>query len=62
MKYFTKSLVLAASLSLLLSGCIGTVIGAATDATIAVAKVPFKVGGAVVDVVKGDDEDEKKKK
>ncbi len=62
MKHFTKTLILTLSLSLILSGCIGTVIGVATDATIAVAKVPFKVGGAVVDVVTGDDEDEKKKK
>lgn len=41
-----------------LSGCIGTVIGTATDVVIQTAKVPFKVGGAVVDVVAGDDEDE----
>lgn len=40
-----------------LQGCAGLVIGAATDATIAVAKVPFKIGGAVLDVVAGDDED-----
>jgi hypothetical protein len=42
-----------------LTGCVGTVIDAAVDTTIAIAKVPFKVGGAVVDVVKGDDEEEK---
>lgn len=40
-----------------LQGCAGLVIGAATDATIAVAKVPFKVGGAVLDIVTGDEED-----
>ena len=42
----------------LLTGCIGTVIETTTDAAIAVAKVPFKVGGAVVDVVSDDDEAE----
>ena len=36
-------------------------IGAATDAAIEVGKVPFKVGGAVVDVV-SDDGDKKKNK
>lgn len=41
-----------------LQGCAGLVIGAATDATIAVAKVPFKVGGAVLDVVTGDDDED----
>ena len=35
----------------LLSGCVGMAINTATDAALAVAKVPFKVGGAVVDVV-----------
>ena len=45
------------------SGCVGMAIGAATDAAIEVGKVPFKVGGAVVDVVSDDDkQDEKKKK
>ena len=41
-----------------LTGCLGTVIGTATDAAIEVGKVPFKVGGAVIDGVAGDDEDE----
>lgn len=40
-----------------LSGCIGTIIETTTDAAIAVAKIPFKVGGAVVDVVTGDKDD-----
>ena len=39
------------------SGCVGSIIEAATDATLAVAKAPFKVGGAIVDVVDGDDDD-----
>lgn len=45
-------------LSVMLTGCIGTVVGAAVDTTIEVAKVPFKVGGAVVDLAVGDDEDD----
>ena len=45
---------LATLLVALFSGCASTVIGGATDAAIAVAKVPFKVGGAVVDVVSDD--------
>ena len=39
------------------SGCVGMAIGAATDAAIAVGKIPFKVGGAVIDVATGDDEE-----
>ena len=38
--------------ALMLQGCTGMIIGAATDATIAVAKVPFKVGGAVIGAVR----------
>lgn len=40
------------------AGCIGTAIEATTDAAIAVGKIPFKVGEAVVDVAT-DDEKEK---
>ena len=47
---------------LLLQGCaamvVGAVVGTATTVAIEVAKVPFKVGGAVIDVVSDDDEDE----
>ena len=39
-----------------LSGCASTVIETAADAAIAVAKVPFKAGAAVIDVVSGDDD------
>jgi len=42
-----------------LSGCIGTVIGTAVDITTEVIKVPFKVGGAIIDGVSDDDEEEK---
>ncbi|MEO0369609.1 MAG: NF038104 family lipoprotein [Pseudomonadota bacterium] len=52
------SLVLICSLCLSLSACVSTVVGTVVDTTIEVAKVPFKVGGAVVDVVTGDDDDE----
>ena len=47
-------------LCLLMSACVGTVVGAAVDTTIEVAKVPFKVAGAAVDVIvpDGDEEDE----
>jgi len=43
-----------------LTGCVGTVVGAVADVAIEVAKVPFKVGGAIADVVTGDDEEEEK--
>lgn len=42
--------------TILLTGCLGTVIGTAADAVIEVGKVPFKVGGAVVDGVTNDDD------
>lgn len=51
-------ILLIMTLALSLQGCVaGMVIGAATDVTIAVAKVPFKIGGAVLDVVTDDDDD-----
>lgn len=46
--------------TLMLSGCVGTIVGTTVDVAIEAAKVPFKVGAAVVDVATGDDEDEKK--
>lgn len=57
-----KTLLLALTLGGLLSGCAvqvassvtGAAVGAATGAAIGVAKVPFQVGGAVVDVVSGE--------
>lgn len=55
-----KSLVLICLMSVTLSGCIGALVGAAVDTTIEVAKVPFKVAGAVVDVAKGDGKSKKK--
>ena len=50
-----RVLLLGLFLVISLSGCVAQVIGATTDAAIEVAKVPFKVGGAVVDVVAGDE-------
>lgn len=41
--------------TLVLSGCASTVIGTAADAAIAVAKVPVKAGGAIVDIATGGD-------
>ena len=40
---------------LALSACIGTVVGAVVDTTIEIIKVPFKIGGAVVDVMTSDE-------
>ena len=56
-----KMMVVVVSL-LLLQGCAamvaGAVVGTAATVAIEVAKVPLKVGGAVIDVVSDDDEDE----
>ncbi|GJM13546.1 MAG: hypothetical protein DHS20C12_19490 [Pseudohongiella sp.] len=41
-----------------LQSCVGTVVGAAVDTTIEVAKVPFKVVGAAVDLAVPDDDDD----
>ena len=38
------------------TSCIGSAIGVVVDTAIEVVKVPFKIGGAVVDVIKGDDD------
>ncbi len=58
---FLKTLALVFSL-FLLQGCTALVVGAVvgTVATVAIetAKVPFKVGGAVIDVVSDDEEDD----
>lgn len=43
---------------LLVTGCVGTVVGTAADLVIETAKVPFKVGKAVVDVASDDDSSE----
>lgn len=48
-------MVYAGVLCLLLSACIGTVVGAVVDTTVEVVKIPFKVGGAIIDVVTPDE-------
>ena len=58
MKLFRKTLIVL-GLAVLCSGCIGTMVGQTTSAAIEVAKVPFKVGGAVIDVANGDDDEKK---
>ena len=56
-----KILALAFSI-FLLQGCaalvVGAVVGTAATVAIEAAKVPFKVGGAVIDVVSDDDEED----
>lgn len=39
-----------------LGGCVGAVIGTTADVAIEVAKIPFKVGAAVIDVAIPDDD------
>jgi hypothetical protein len=43
---------------LFLQGCLGAIVGNTVDVVIEVAKVPFKGGGAVIDVVSGGDKKE----
>jgi len=52
-----RSLMLVA-LCLLLFSCVGAVVGAVVDTTIEVAKVPFKVAGAAVDLAVPNDDDD----
>ena len=56
-----KKILLILMICLSQTGCLAaTVVGVATDVAIAVVKVPIKVGGAVggamIDVVTGDDD------
>jgi len=41
--------------ALALNGCAGMIVGTAADVVIETAKIPFKVGGAVIDVATDDD-------
>lgn len=61
MKTIQRLLVLSL-LPLSLQGCVGFIVGTAVDVAIEVAKVPFKVGAAVVDVATGGDSDKKEEK
>jgi len=54
-----KKLLLLSALLIPLTGCVSTVVGTAADVAIEVAKVPFKVGGAIVDTVSSDEEEQK---
>jgi len=58
MKVFIKKCKLPTILCLLLlsTACVSTIVGEAVDLSIEVVKVPFKVVGAAVDVVSGDDD------
>ncbi len=49
-------------MSISLSGCLGFIVGNVIDSGIEVAKVPFKVTKAVVNVITDDDDDKKDKK
>lgn len=42
----------------MLTGCLGAVVGTAVDVTLEVAKVPFKVVGAAIDVATSEDDEE----
>lgn len=53
-----KTAVLLIAILFSLTGCVGTVVGTVVDVAVEVVKVPFKVGGAIVDGVSGDDDDE----
>ncbi len=53
-----RSVVIVLLCAFFLSGCVGAVVGAAVDTTIEVAKVPFKVAGAAVDLVTPDSEED----
>lgn len=53
--WLSLALVLLGALGV--SGCAGTIIDTTTDAAIAVAKTPFKVAGAAIDVVTPDGDD-----
>ena len=55
-------MILLGVICLSLTGCVGTIVGAAVDTTIEVAKIPFKVAGAVIDVATPDGDKKKKNK
>ena len=62
MKFSSWTKILGAvAVVLMLQGCVSTVVGAVVDTAIEVVKVPFKVGGAIIDAA-SDSEEEKKAK
>ncbi len=48
MKY--PKIVACIALALILTGCVGAVVGVAVDTTVAVVKAPFQIAGAVIGV------------
>jgi hypothetical protein len=46
---------------LVLQGCVSTIVGAVVDTTIEVVKIPFKVGGAIIDAASSKEDDKKTK-
>ena len=42
------------------AGCAGAIVEQTSDVVIAVVKIPFKVGEAIIDLVAGTDEEEGK--
>lgn len=38
------------------SACVSTVVGEVVDVSVEVVKIPFKVAGAAIDVVSGDED------
>jgi hypothetical protein len=62
MKFLSRTKMLGAIFVMfILQGCVSTVVGAVVDTAIEVVKVPFKVGGAIIDAA-SDSEEEKKAK
>lgn len=60
LRSFSKQLLLVLFASIVLSACVGTIVGAAVDTTIEIAKVPFKVAGAAIDVATPDKDDDER--
>jgi hypothetical protein len=57
-----KEIIMIFALLLCVQGCAGMIVGAIADTAIEIAKIPFKVGGAIADVIMGDDESGKDKR
>ncbi|MGB8337734.1 MAG: NF038104 family lipoprotein [Burkholderiales bacterium] len=64
MKNYSSRKVLRAfsvvGLMLMMQGCASTIVGAVVDTAIEVVKVPFKVGGAIIDAASSGKEEDKK--
>jgi hypothetical protein len=57
-----KEIIMIFALLLCLQGCAGMFVGTIADTAIEIAKIPFKVGGAIADVITGDDGSQKDKR